>query len=109
MNNIKFLGHYGLMNLTFRQLKVLESVVRHLNYTNAAKELHLSQPAVSMQIKQLEEQARTNRLRRLFVGDTGVIRQHLELSCPKLDCIEYCTKLTCCRDHKVGMKCALGF
>jgi len=44
------------MNLTFRQLKVFESVVRHLNYTNAAKELHLSQPAVSMQIKQLEEQ-----------------------------------------------------
>ncbi len=44
------------MNLTFRQLKVFEAVSRHLNYTNAAKELHLSQPAVSMQIKQLEEQ-----------------------------------------------------
>ena len=44
------------MNLTFRQLKVFEAVSRHLNYTSAAKELHLSQPAVSMQIKQLEEQ-----------------------------------------------------
>lgn len=44
------------MNLTFRQLKVFEAVARHMNYTNAAKELHLSQPAVSMQIKQLEEQ-----------------------------------------------------
>jgi len=45
------------MNVTFRQLKVFEAVARHLSYTQAAKELHLTQPAVSMQIKQLEEQA----------------------------------------------------
>jgi DNA-binding transcriptional LysR family regulator len=43
------------MNLTFRQLKVFEAVARHLSYTQAAKELYLTQPAVSMQIKQLEE------------------------------------------------------
>lgn len=43
------------MNVTFRQLKVFESVARLLSYTKAAKELYLSQPAVSMQIKQLEE------------------------------------------------------
>ena len=43
------------MNLTFRQLRVFESVARHLSYTRAAEELYLSQPAVSMQIKQLEE------------------------------------------------------
>jgi DNA-binding transcriptional LysR family regulator len=42
------------MHLTLRQLKVFESVARHLNYTRAAEELHLTQPAVSMQIKQLE-------------------------------------------------------
>lgn len=45
------------MNVTFRQLKVFESVARHLSFTQAAQELHLSQPAVSMQIKQLEENA----------------------------------------------------
>lgn len=45
------------MNVTFRQLKVFEAVARHLSYTQAAQELHLTQPAVSMQIKQLEEQA----------------------------------------------------
>ena len=44
------------MNITFRQLKVFEAVARHLSYTQAAQELHLTQPAVSMQIKQLEEQ-----------------------------------------------------
>lgn len=43
------------MNLTFRQLEVFEAVARLLSYTLASKELHLSQPAVSMQIKQLEE------------------------------------------------------
>jgi len=43
------------MHVTFRQLKVFESVARHLNFTRAAEELHLTQPAVSMQIKQLEQ------------------------------------------------------
>ncbi len=45
------------LNLTFRQLKVFASAARHLSYTRAAEELHLSQPAVSMQIKQAEESA----------------------------------------------------
>ena len=43
------------MHLTLRQLKVFEAVARHLNYTRAAEELHLTQPAVSMQVKQLED------------------------------------------------------
>lgn len=43
------------MNLTFRQLKIFEAVSRQLSYTKAAKELHLTQPAVSMQIKQMED------------------------------------------------------
>jgi DNA-binding transcriptional LysR family regulator len=43
------------LHLTLRQLKVFESVARHLNYTRAAQELFLTQPAVSMQVKQLEE------------------------------------------------------
>jgi len=43
------------LNMTFRQLKVFESAARHLSYTRAAEELHLSQPGVSMQIKQLED------------------------------------------------------
>ena len=42
------------MNVTLRQLKVFEAVARHCSYTRAAAEMHLTQPAVSMQIKQLE-------------------------------------------------------
>ncbi|MET0028914.1 MAG: LysR family transcriptional regulator [Candidatus Thiodiazotropha sp.] len=43
------------MHTTLRQLKVFQVVAEHLNYTRAAKALHLTQPAVSMQVKQLEE------------------------------------------------------
>jgi len=40
--------------ISLRQLQVFESVARHLSHSRAADELYLSQPAVSMQIKQAE-------------------------------------------------------
>lgn len=40
-----------------RQLKVFEAVARRLSFSRAAEELHLTQPAVSAQVKQLEEHA----------------------------------------------------
>jgi DNA-binding transcriptional LysR family regulator len=43
-----------MLPITLRQLQVFESVARHLSHSRAAQELYLSQPAVSMQIKQLE-------------------------------------------------------
>lgn len=43
-----------MKNATLRQLKVFEAVARHLSYSRAAEELHLTQPAVSIQIKALE-------------------------------------------------------
>ena len=43
------------LNITLRQLRVFESVARNSSFTRAAEALHLTQPAVSMQIKQLEE------------------------------------------------------
>jgi LysR family transcriptional regulator, low CO2-responsive transcriptional regulator len=43
------------MNLTLRQLRIFEAVARLLSFTRASEELHLTQPAVSMQIKQLEQ------------------------------------------------------
>ncbi|MCY4420701.1 MAG: LysR family transcriptional regulator [Gammaproteobacteria bacterium] len=42
------------MNITFRQLQVFEAVARRLSFTQAAEELFLTQPAVSMQVRQLE-------------------------------------------------------
>ncbi|MBI5006582.1 MAG: LysR family transcriptional regulator [Nitrosomonadales bacterium] len=43
-----------MLPISLRQLQVFESVARHLNHSRAASELYLSQPAVSMQIKQAE-------------------------------------------------------
>ena len=64
-----------MLHVTLRQLQVFESAARHLSFSRAAEELHLSQPGVSMQIKQLEgavgqplfEQAG----KRLFLTEVG--------------------------------------
>lgn len=44
------------MHFTLQQLKLFESVARNGSYTRAAEELHVSQPAVSIQVKRLESQ-----------------------------------------------------
>jgi len=46
-----------MKNATLRQLKVFETVARHMSFSRAAEELHLTQPAVSTQVKKLEEHA----------------------------------------------------
>jgi len=43
------------MDITFRQLQIFEAVAQTQSYTRAAEKLHMTQPAVSMQMKQLEE------------------------------------------------------
>lgn len=46
-----------MRNVTLRQLRVFAAVARHRSFTRAARELHLTQPAVSQQVKLLEEEA----------------------------------------------------
>jgi DNA-binding transcriptional LysR family regulator len=43
-----------IRSLTLRQLQIFVIASRYLSFARTAEELHLSQPAVSMQIKQLE-------------------------------------------------------
>ena len=43
-----------MKNTTFRQLRVFTEVAKHLSFARAAEALHLSPPAVTMQIKELE-------------------------------------------------------
>jgi DNA-binding transcriptional LysR family regulator len=43
-----------MRSTTLRQLRIFVAVAKHLSFARAAEEMHLSQPAVSMQIKELE-------------------------------------------------------
>jgi LysR family transcriptional regulator, low CO2-responsive transcriptional regulator len=43
-----------MRGLTIRQLQVFVCAARHLSFARAAEELHLTQPAISMQVKELE-------------------------------------------------------
>lgn len=43
-----------MKNVTFRQLRVFAEVARELSFARAAEKLHLTPPAVTMQIKELE-------------------------------------------------------
>ena len=45
-----------MRNVTFRQLRVFTEVARQLSFARAAEALHLSPPAVTMQVKELEAQ-----------------------------------------------------
>ena len=45
-----------MLNISSRQLRIFVSAAKHLNFTRAAEEVHISPPAVSMQIKEIELQ-----------------------------------------------------
>ncbi len=59
-----------------RRLQVFYSVAKHLSFTKAAEALHMTQPAVTFQVRQLEEQFNTrlfdrtrNRINLTEIGD----------------------------------------
>ncbi len=45
----------SLLRITFRQLQAFRAVCTHLSYSRAAEEMALTQPAISLQIRQLDE------------------------------------------------------
>ena len=45
--------------MTFRHLEIFMSVYQNQSITKASKELHISQPSVSLAIKELEEKYQT--------------------------------------------------
>lgn len=81
------------MHITIRQLQVFTSVAKHLSYTRAAEELHLTQPAVSMQIKQLEKSIGLNLFeqigKKIYLTEAGnVVLGHAISITAKLNSIE---------------------
>ena len=43
-----------MKNATVRQLRVFSEVAKHLSFSKAAQALHLTPPAITMQVKELE-------------------------------------------------------
>lgn len=66
-----------MRHATLRQMQVFEAVARHLSFSKAAQELNLTQPAVSLQVKQLEGLARLPLFeqvgRRLYLTGAGEV------------------------------------
>ncbi len=64
------------MNYTLNQLKIFKKIVKHQSITKAAKELHLSQPAVSIQLKNFQDQFNIPLTevigRQLYITDFGL-------------------------------------
>lgn len=77
----------NMKNATLRQLQIFEVVARHLSYTRASEELFITQPTVSIQLKQLADIIGLPLLeqvgKRIFLTDAGrellvVVRNILE-------------------------------
>ncbi len=64
-----------MRHVTLRMLRVFSTVARHLSVTAAARELHLTQPAVTMQVKELERISGAPLLerigRRIYLTEAG--------------------------------------
>jgi DNA-binding transcriptional LysR family regulator len=64
-----------MKNATLRQLQIFEVVARHLSYTRASEELYITQPTVSIQLKQLADIVGMPLLeqvgKRIFLTDAG--------------------------------------
>ena len=73
------------MRATLHQLRIFQQLALSMNYTKAANKLHLTQPAVSIQIKQLENNLNLPLLekigKKLFLTPAG---QELDYFCNEL-------------------------
>lgn len=75
-----------MRNVTLRQLRTFAEVARCMSFTAAARALHLTQPAVSMQVRQLEQAAGLPLVeqlgRRVHLTDAGreLLRYAAEIS-----------------------------
>ena len=67
------------MNITLHQLEIFSAVASNLSFTRAARQLFLSQPAVSIQVKQLESHLGVDLTeqigKRIFLTEAGKILQ----------------------------------
>ena len=71
------------MRITLHQLKVFDTVATHTGFSRASKVLHLTQPTVSMQVKQLADAVGTPLFeqigKKIFLTEAGTVVQSAEI------------------------------
>jgi len=80
----------ALGNLSLDLLRAFEAAARHRSFTAAAMELGTTQPAVSQQIKRLEEQLAVRLFDRIYRGieltDAGMLLfEHVQAGLQSID------------------------
>jgi len=88
------------VDIELRHLRALIAVAEELNFTRAAERLHLTQQALSGQIRQLEERVGA----RLVERDT----HHVELTAGGVELYERCRPLLAGAEHAVAAARAAG-
>lgn len=82
---IKWLFYMHNLNVTAQQIRIFEAVARNESFTKAAQELSLTQPAVSIQIKRLEENNEVKFIevvgKKLYLTAAG---EHMYKSCQNI-------------------------
>lgn len=90
----------NLRHITLHQLRLFHSLGKHLSFTRAAEDMHLSQPAMSIQIKRLEESIGMPLVekmgKRLFLTEAG--RELFDASRDVLD------RLNALNEDMIGMQ-----
>lgn len=93
------------MNFTFHQLQVFLKVCQTHSITKAAEELHLSQPAVSIQMKNLQDQFEVPLIeiigRKVFITEFG---KEIEASAEKIleEVVSVQNKAAAYKGHLIG-------
>jgi DNA-binding transcriptional LysR family regulator len=101
--NAKGQSSFLIRHASLRQIQVFEAVARHLSFTRAAEELHLTQPTVSSQVKSLSDVIEIPLYeqigRNIFLTDIGE-----QVACSCRDIISQLSNLEIYLDDYRGMK-----
>lgn len=89
-----------MLKISLKQMRIFDAVARYENHTRAAEQLHMTQPAVSMQMKQMESSLNINLFERRGKS-IALTREAHELRQYTSDIMQSCRRM---EDHLEQLK-----